>query len=1189
MKVHNPYVGPRAFEEKDSPHFFGREVETRQLVSLIIAHQVVLLYAQSGAGKTSLLRAGVIPDLNQDQEVKILPIVRVGGDLPPNVDVARVKNIYVFNALLDFSGEDARPEDLERRTLLEGLAPSIVSQPSLLILDQFEELFTTHPDHYQERADFFLQLQHSLKAHPQLSLLLSMREDYIAHLDPYAAQLPDRLRTRFRLELLGEKAARQAMQQPARQVEIDFTDTAAEKLVNDLRKVQIQQSDGTTTEQLGRHIEPVQLQVVCHRLWEHLPEEAKQIRKADIEMVGDVDTALADYYADRVKTTAQKTGVHERAIREWFGDYLITEQGLRGLIPKGPEQSQGLDNRAISLLVDTHLVRAEKRLNATWYELSHDRLIEPVRKNNREWFQANLSTLQRQADLWESRNRSSGLLLRDEALEEAEAWVVDYQGELTLAEHDFLSACREARAQAKKERFKNRFILGLAIIAVVISIIAVRQWLEAERLRYVSIAQALAAQALSRQDDTGALLARQAYFLNQRNQGHILAQVDHTLRTILNAPTFNHTLGDHYWDEEVLSVTFSPDGLTLASGGKNNTIFLWNLNNPGVEPIPLDGHTDAVFSVAFSPDGKILASGSDDDTVLLWNLQDDNPESTILGNHDGGISIITFSSDGKTLASGSDDTIIRLWDLQNSDAEPTLLEGHDDGISSLALSSDGNTIVSGAYDGSVLWWDLQNDPPESIILGDYEDWVSFITFSPDGKTLVLGSHDNSIRLWDLPPNPNAEPTILEGHEGEIRSMAFSPDGKTLASSAYDNTVRLWNLQDPGTDPIILSIDEGVVLSVAFSPDGKILASGASGNTVQLWDLQTPSALPTYLYSLEGEYVWSMAFDSEGRTLASGSEDGTVRLWNIKNPGITSTMLHSRGLRVISVAFSPDGQTLASGSEDRTILLWDPQNPNNDPFILPGHQGSVNALAFSPDGKTLASGSDDTTVRLWDLKNSRGKSSILGKHKDSIFSLAFNPDGKILASGSAETVLLWDLNNSDANSIILEHKEPVMSIAFSPDGKTLASGGEDKTVRIWDLKNPDSPTPLSGHTDIIFSLAFSPDGKTLASGSKDNTVRLWDLKNPENNPFVLRRQKGTVLSVQFSPDGQTLASGYNDKTILIWTVHTKILAEKVCQKVRRNLTLDEWHQFIGIDIPYQRTCSNLPPGQGVSLDTPANPN
>ena len=438
---------------------------------------------------------------------------------------------------------------LERRSL-----GADESEPLVLIFDQFEEILTVDPTDRAAKEVFFAQVGAALRQQQRWALF-AMREEYPAGLDPYLRPLPTRLSTTFRLELLEEAAARLAMEQPARQVGVDFTDAAARQVVNDLRRVRVQRPDGTTEEQPGLYVEPVQPQVVCRRVWEKLPADATQIGEEDVAAVGDVDSALSGYYAERVAAIAGQTGVRERAIREWFDRHLITPQGIRGQVLQGHAESEGLENRAITPLVDAHLVRAEKRRGATWFELTHDRLIEPVRQNNAAWFQANLSALQRQAALWDEQHRSPGLLLRGEALEEAERWADSRQDELTSTERDFLAACREARAMAERERRQARRIRWLAIGASIIGLIAIMAFVvatyqfwkvrrtemiaqvaavnaearrvEAERLLTVSIAQALAAQAPRQheldQDERGALLARQAYLFNQQSQGHVLA------------------------------------------------------------------------------------------------------------------------------------------------------------------------------------------------------------------------------------------------------------------------------------------------------------------------------------------------------------------------------------------------------------------------------------------------------------------------------------------------------------------------------------------------------------------------------------------------------------------------------------------------------------------------------------------
>lgn len=382
----NPYVGPRPFERSDKQLFFGRDAESQELLSLVIAERVVLLYAASGAGKSSLLQAGLIP-LLADDGFELFPVARIHAAVAEET-LAKAQDVYVLAALSSWEGASA-DADLTHVTLAQYLARrphprdrSGFEAPRTLVFDQFEELFTQFPTYWHQRQDFFEQLARALAEDPLLRVVLAIREDYLAQLDPYADLLPGGLRTRLRIERLGSEQALTAVASPLRNTRRSFAPGVAEKLVADLLRFRVDTGRGTTTEVEGEFVEPVQLQVACQSLWAELPADVDVITEDHLRTFGDVDEVLRRFYDDAVGAAAVSGGVRERHLRDWVEMSFITSVGTRSTVYRSAESTGEIPNTAIDELEGRHLVRAEWRSGARWYELTHDRFIEPIQSSN---------------------------------------------------------------------------------------------------------------------------------------------------------------------------------------------------------------------------------------------------------------------------------------------------------------------------------------------------------------------------------------------------------------------------------------------------------------------------------------------------------------------------------------------------------------------------------------------------------------------------------------------------------------------------------------------------------------------------------------------------------------------------------------------------------------------------------------
>jgi WD40 repeat protein len=570
-------------------------------------------------------------------------------------------------------------------------------------------------------------------------------------------------------------------------------------------------------------------------------------------------------------------------------------------------------------------------------------------------------------------------------------------------------------------------------------------------------------------------------------------------------------------------VAFSPSGSTLATGSSDNRARLWDVQT-GLELQELE-HDGPVWSVAFSPDGTRLASGSCDTTARIWDVQAGTELQRL--KHDDYVSALTFSPDGKTLATGSFDKTARLWDVQTG-RELQRLE-HDGPVNAVAFNPMVRLLATGSSDKTARLWDIQTGKQLQRL--EHDNWVAAICFSPNGKTLATASYDNTSCIWDV---QTGKQLLKLKHDNYVEDVAFSPDGKTLATASHDKTARLWNVRT-GKQPQRLEYDSPVY-AVAFSSNGKTLATGSFDKTARLWDVQTGKQLQRLEHD---DFVRAVAFSPDGKTLATASYDNTSCIWDVQTGKQLLRLKHDN--YVEDVAFCSDGKTLATASYDNTSCIWDVQTGKQLQRLE--HNDRVNSVAFSPDGKTLATGSDDKTARLWNVQTGRELQRL--EHDGQVIVLAFTPDGMNIATNN------W---------------EPI--VAFSPEGMKMNTASWDSTTNIWDVLTGEKLQRLE-YDGTVTDMAFSPDGKNLATASHDKTARLWDVQSGKELQR-LEHDKG-VNTVAFSPDGTKLVTASGDKTTRIWDLEASDLMKEACSGLTRNLTPEEWHQYLG-DEPYRETCA-----------------
>lgn len=1213
----NPYVGPRTFERVEADRFFGRDNEARNLLSMVIAKRLVLFYAQSGAGKSSLINTRLLPRLIREGFI-VLPVGRVSGEIPGGIN--QVENIFSFNLILSLMQDEQNdPGRFAHMSLVSFLAnltttdgehyyyddtgadvsnSSAYEEPAhVLIIDQFEEILTTHQERWSDRVEFFRQLDTAMAADPLLWVVLTLREDYVAALDPYTPLLFNRMRDRFYMQRLGYRAALQAVKRPAAQYRRPFAPGVAETLVDNLRQIRV---PGQTDQYLDEFIQPVQLQVVCYQLWEKLNDRPlAEITLQDLDLLGNVDTALAEFYEQVIIRTLRETGVSEIELRNWFNQKLITEAETRGTVYQGIHETAGLPNEVVKVLADQFLLRAEIRAGAIWYELVHDRFVTPILEANRAWW-LRQSPLIQAAQAWEDSGRAKSKLYLGQSLKDALIESNKSASEPLVAE--FLAASQiEDQAINEKEALQRRQLEQTRALAEAQRQRAEEQTRAAKRFRRLALvlvivlilatgAAILAVIQQRNAERAEQQAAREAQLANSRE----LAAA--SVANLELDPELSILLANH-----ALAVTYTIQAENGLRQALQTSRVELRLSDNGV---PLEG-------LAISPDGSLLAAGGHDHTVKIWDISDDDPKDTLrsLAGHEDEIVEVVFNSDGTRLATASIDRTAKVWNTTTGEMLLNL-SGHEGWLLGLALSPDGERLATVSVDGTARVWDALTGELLQTLSG-HEGVVIGVTFSPDGKYLITTGQDRTAKVWDS--QTGQELHAFLGHTNDVYDAAFHPAGTRLATVSADGTVKIWDIGGDLPDEPLLTLfgHTNTVVDVAFSPNGRCIATAGGDKTAKLWDTTTGQILLT----LSGHTDWvnSVVFipgpeteptETEpcGKRLATASHDGTIRLWNI-GAGQELMTLTGHTDAINAIDYSPDGTYLATASYDGTAKIWEVAS-GQAMLNLAGHHDWLSDVVFSADGMRLATASFDGTAKIWDVSSGQLLQTMVG-HSDIIWSVSFSPNGEYLATASEDmTAKVWDSDTGqelqslghdkavidasfnpvgtqlatagedgfirlwdvDAGQELaaLEHDErEVYRVAFSQDGLQLATAGANTIAKLWSVPTREELNVFSGHADRVFAVAFDLTGSRLATASADRTARVWDIDSGQVLS-ILPGHTREVNDVDFSPDGKFLATAGEDGTVRIYVSDIEALKTLARGRVTRFLTPAECQQYLHRD-------------------------
>jgi len=1113
-EAHCPFLGLYPFHAEDREFFFGRETLTGTLQQKLAEHPFLAVLGPSGSGKSSVILAGLVPQLQAQQ---------------PDLKLAYLTPSH---------------EPLGQLTTAQAL---VANQPAVFVVDQFEELFTLCTDD-EERQQFIEQL---LNLNQQQRVVITMRADFWGECAPYKALKTQMEARQTLIGPMNTAELRSAMEQQAAKVGLRFEADLSNAILDDVKE------------------EPGAMPLLQHglqELWKRrhgrwlntveYREGIGGIRQAIAKTADDVYNQLFPAEQTQFKNIfIRLTRLDENTVQGEGGRDTRRRVGIEELVPANGELAA--TKKLVKHLADARLVVTS--VNTVTHreevEVAHEALIRywPRLAN---WLDENRTNLHlretiRQAALtWtENQNKEDYLVHKGVRLEDARALAhADFlnqleagyvntcvalqnreQAEKEKQQRQKLKAEQEARRQA--ERRVKQFRWGTAVLSVFLlvtvgaGVLAWNQKQEAVKKEQ---------QALKTQSRFLADLAQQETAKGNATNGVLLAlaalpknseKPEKPYVPEARAQLYNATVNLHEQHvfkkhtDSVGDVEFSPDGTLIVTASNDNTARLWDVKTSKQLHV-LKGHKGDVYRVAFSPDSKQVVTASEDKTARLWNTTTGKP-ITIFEGHKNSVYHVAFNPKEKSVVTASFDNTARVWNTETG--EEIVKLKHDDNVMYATFSPDGQYIVTASIDKTARLWDAHTG--EALKIWKHGGKIYSANFSPDGKKVVTASFEKVARLWEVESD---QPLFeLNGHIRNIHYAEFSSDGKHIVTAALEPTAQLWDAKT-GQSLFQLKGHKGVITNISFSSDNQFIVTVSQDSDARLWEVKTGQLLAR-LGGHEAD-IFDAAFSPDGQQVVTASFDGTARLWNIKPNDIHYRLEHQD--MVWRAIFSPDGQQVATISGN-DASVWNTKAKQQQ-FQLLGHTNKIQAVAFSVDGKKIVTASRDHTARLWEVHT--GKQIAELKHKNSIWHASFSPDGQYVGTASEDkTARLWDANTGEFKRELVGHQEKVGYIVFSPKGKYVATTSKDKTARLWEVNTGNLLHVFEGHTDEIEQAAFSPKaGNYLVTASKDKTARLWKIATGQEF-HELKGHTGFVMHATFSPDGLYVVTASNDKTARLWRV------------------------------------------------------